>query len=218
MARTGITRDQVFEAADQLAAEGIQPTVKLVRERVGGSYSTITPHLATWKDERRGQAIANVPDMPESVATASRQVWVAAWKGAEDLIKTERDGLTAARREMESERAEMASEISDLDAKLETALSERDTLTSSLKDEREKLEEAQEELAHLRVDNARLEERTRNTDQRADELRAQVERLEGELARLAHDKEEQKEATKHKVWVPGKELGRKGMFSVKSGR
>ena len=132
MARTGITRDQVFEEADTLADEGIQPTVKLVRERIGGSYSTITPHLAAWKNERGGKAVANVPDMPESVVAASRSVWVAAWKGAEDLIQTERDGLTAARREMESERAEMASEITELEGKLDTVTGERDTLTRSL--------------------------------------------------------------------------------------
>ncbi len=38
MARTDITRDQVFEEADALVGGGIQPTVKLVRERIGGSY------------------------------------------------------------------------------------------------------------------------------------------------------------------------------------
>jgi colicin import membrane protein len=87
MARTGITGDQVFAAADDLAAEGIQPTVKLVRDRIGGSYSTITPHLATWKEERRGQAVANIPDMPESVEATSRTVWVAAWKASQELIR-----------------------------------------------------------------------------------------------------------------------------------
>ena len=42
MARQGITREQVFETATALADEGIQPTVKLVRDRIGGSFSTIT--------------------------------------------------------------------------------------------------------------------------------------------------------------------------------
>jgi hypothetical protein len=52
MPRTGVTREQVFEAADALAQEGTQPTTRLVRDRTGGSFSTITPHLAAWKDER----------------------------------------------------------------------------------------------------------------------------------------------------------------------
>jgi colicin import membrane protein len=196
MARTGITRDQVFEEADTLADEGIQPTVKLVRERIGGSYSTITPRLAAWKDERGGKAVANVPDMPESVVAASRSVWIAAWKGAEDLIQTERDGLTAARREMESERAEMASEITELEGKLDTVTGERDTITRSLTDAREQYQGAQEEVSRLRIENARLEERVANTGKRAEELREQVERMEGELARLAEMKEGKQEEKK----------------------
>jgi hypothetical protein len=200
MARTGITCEQVFDTADTLANEGIQPTVKLVREKIGGSYSTITPHLAAWKDERAGKAVANVPDMPETVATTTRQamhsVWVAAWKAGQDMIETERDGLTAARREMESERAEMAREITELETKLDTMASERDTIARSLDDECKQLKKAQDDLGRLRIENARLEERVINTEKRSEELRAQVERLEGELTRLAQGQDERQEGSK----------------------
>jgi hypothetical protein len=43
MVRAGVTREQIFETADQLAQEGIQPTTKLVRDRSDRSF---TPHLA----------------------------------------------------------------------------------------------------------------------------------------------------------------------------
>jgi hypothetical protein len=58
--------------------------------------------------------VANIPDMPEGVAGAARAMWAAAWNAAQEAIKTERDGLTAARREMEKERGEMAAEIVEL--------------------------------------------------------------------------------------------------------
>lgn len=189
MPRTGITRDQVFAAADALASDGLQPTVKLVRDRIGGSFSTITPHLASWKDERGGRGVASIPDMPESVSSACRSLWAAAWNSGQDAIQTERDGLAAARREMEQERAELAIEIADLEGKLDTAQSERDTLTGRVGEEERARSGAQEEVSRLRVENARLDERVANTEKRADELRAQVERLEGELARLAQAKE-----------------------------
>ena len=189
MPRTGVTRDQVFEAADALAQEGIQPTAKLVRDRTGGSFSTITPHLAAWKDERGGRGISNIPDMPEIVANANWAVWAAAWNAAQDAIKTERDGLSAARRELEKERAEMASEIVELEAKLEAAQAERESLAATLEAETKRHREAEEKMGELKIANARLEERIANTERRADELRDQVTRLEGELARLAQSKE-----------------------------
>ncbi len=37
MARQGITRDQVFTAADALVGDGQQPTINAIRERLGGT-------------------------------------------------------------------------------------------------------------------------------------------------------------------------------------
>jgi colicin import membrane protein len=196
MPRPGITREQVFEAADALAQEGIQPTTKLVRDRTGGSFSTITPHLAAWKDERGGRGVANIPDMPEGVAGAARAMWAAAWNAAEEAVKTERDGLTAARREMEKERAEMASEIVELEAKLDAMQAERESLAATLESETKRHREAEKKMGGIRIENARLEERIANTERRADELRDQVTRLEGELARLAQSKETPKAPAK----------------------
>jgi colicin import membrane protein len=188
MPRPGVTREQVFEAADALAQEGIQPTAKLVRDRTGGSFSTITPHLAAWKDERGGRGVANIPDMPESIAGAARATWAAAWNAAQEAIKTERDGLSAARREMEKEREEMAAEIVELEAKLDAIRGERDSLAATLEAETKRHREAEEKMGELKIENARLAERIANTEKRADELRDQVTRLEGELARLAQSK------------------------------
>jgi colicin import membrane protein len=188
MPRPGVTREQVFEAADALAQEGTQPTAKLVRDRTGGSFSTITPHLAAWKDERGGRGVSNIPDMPEGVAGAARAMWAAAWNAAQEAIKTEREGLTAARREMEKERAEMASEIVELETKLDAIQAERDSLAATLEAETKRHREAEEKMGGLRIENARLAERIANTERRADELRDQVTRLEGELARLAQSK------------------------------
>lgn len=193
MARPGITREQVFETATALAEEGIQPTVKLVRDRIGGSFSTITPHLATWKDERGGTHVASVPDMPEGVASACRTLWVTAWKSGQDAIQTERDGLTSARRDMERERVELTREIADLETRLDAVETERDTLAQKTAEAEQARTVAFDEVSKLRVENARLEERVANTEKRAEELRAQVERLEGELTRLAERKQDKLE-------------------------
>ncbi len=185
MARQGISREQVFETATALADEGIQPTVKLVRDRIGGSFSTITPHLAAWKEERGGRQVTSIPDMPESVAAVCRTIWAAAWKAGQDAIQTERDGLTSARRDMERERVELTLEITELETKLEAVETERETLARKVVELDQVRATALHEVNGLRVVNARLEERVANTANRAEELRVQVERLESELARLA---------------------------------
>jgi hypothetical protein len=190
MGRAGVTRDQVFEAADALAGEGVQPTVKTVRDRIGGSYSTITPLLAEWKAVHAGRGVAEIPDAPDAVTAAMRQVWVAAWKMAQETIQTEREGLAAARREMEKERTEMTQEIKELEERLGAAEGERDKLAASLGEEQARRQEAVEEVATHRVERARLEERVTNTTKRADELNEQVVRLEGRLAELAKEERE----------------------------
>jgi colicin import membrane protein len=185
MSRPGVTRDQVFEAADTLLAEGRKPTVKLVRERIGGSFSTITPHLAEWKDARAGASGESAPEMPAPVAAASQVMWVSAWNAGQEVLRAEREALALVRRELEQERTDLAREIADLEEKADAAASERDALAIELQRKEAVRLAAEQDSVTLRMENARLVERVANTEKRAEELRKQVERMERELARLA---------------------------------
>lgn len=185
MSRPGVTREQVFAAATALSEEGIQPSLKLVRDRIGGSFSTITPHLAAWKEERGGRGATAIPDMPESVNAAVRQVWTAAWSAGQQAIQAEREGLATLRKEMEQERNELAHEITELEAKVDAALTERDTLAANLSEETQAKVPLEDALTRERIENTRLIERLSNVDSRAGELRAQLQELQHELARLA---------------------------------
>lgn len=52
MARTGVTKEEVFTAADTLKSQGISVTIQNVRNHLGsGSPNTIHRHLANWKLE-----------------------------------------------------------------------------------------------------------------------------------------------------------------------
>ena len=95
MARQGISREQVFDAAGALLDEGTSPTVQAVRERIGsGSFTTINRHLDEWRKEHAGQAPANIPDMPDKVMMAFQQVWAAAARAAQEDTETQRQALT----------------------------------------------------------------------------------------------------------------------------
>lgn len=202
MARAGITKGQVFEAANALAEEGTTATVQALRERIGsGSYSTISTHLADWKAERAGQVPANIPDMPEKVTLAFHQVWSVAAHAAREDVETERQALEVMRREMEQDKADMSAEIERLEKEQDEATAKVDGLEAALETERHGREEAEGQSAELRIENARLDERVKAAEGRAEEFKEQLESLQAKFADAAKARERKapqrkKQATK----------------------
>jgi Plasmid replication region DNA-binding N-term len=178
MARPGISEQQVIEAAGQLAQGGQAVTVSAVREVIGsGSFSTITGHLAKWRENGGGIQPADVPDMPEAVGRAVHQLWAGAWREAQNGMKAEREGLDAARRERERERRDMANELTRLEAENALQVEEIDHLTATLAEKATVLGDAEKIANNLRVENARLDERAKSAEALAATLRDELAKL-----------------------------------------
>lgn len=183
MARQGISEEQVFAAAGALMEEGTTPTVQALRERIGsGSYSTINRHLGAWREAHAAETPAALPEIPEKVLGAFRQVWAVAARAAQGEVETQRQALEAMRREMEKEKAEMGAEIERLEATLETAGRRTEELEKALEAERKGRVEVEEQATALRIENARLDERVKAAEGRAGELKDQLARLESRFA------------------------------------
>ncbi len=193
MARTGISKKQVFEAASALLEEGTAATVQAVRERIGsGSFTTITRHLADWRKEHTAQAPAVLPDMPDKVTGAFRQAWSTAVHAAQEAVDTQRQALEVLRREMEQEKADMAAEIERLEQTGEDAAAAREALEKEREVGLEAKAEAEQRASALRIENARLEERAKaaraaqaEADARRDVLEALRREMEQETVRMA---------------------------------
>jgi chromosome segregation ATPase len=169
MARQGITQEQVFAAAEALLQEGQGVTVSSIRERIGsGSYSTISTLLAQWKQANDNRRPADIPELPASVENALRHVWALAWKETQDRIKVERDGLEAARREMERETRDMAGEIARLEAENTAQGDDIKRLEGLLAEQSKALSEAENAKQALSVENARLDERVKAAEKERD--------------------------------------------------
>lgn len=73
MARIGITKEDVIQAANVLVAEGKSPTVLNVRKTLGntGSNTTINKHLSEWKNFKLAQDIESpgLLSMPDAHTT-----------------------------------------------------------------------------------------------------------------------------------------------------
>jgi len=177
MARQGISEQQVIEAAEQLAQSGQAVTVAAVREVIGsGSFSTINGFLAKWKDSGDRKP-ADIPDMPDNVARAMRQLWAAAWRDAQAAIQAEREALDAGRREMEQARREMGQEIARLEAENGQQAEAMARLNGELAEKAAALDMAEKSAAHLQVENARLDERAKAAETRSAELKEELARL-----------------------------------------
>lgn len=144
MARTGISQEQVFEAVETLMQTGDSVTVSSVREHLGsGSYSTISTHLAKWREANDNRKTPDYPDMPDNVDKAFRQVWAMSWKNAQETIQAEREALVAARKQMEQEQQDMATEIARLETEAGAHADELKNLSLVLSDKENALSEAQ---------------------------------------------------------------------------
>ncbi len=74
-----ITKEQVWAAAEELAAEGLRPTLEAVRQRSGGSYTTIGPALNEWKARQAAKASPIREAAPQAVADRMAEVGAEIW-------------------------------------------------------------------------------------------------------------------------------------------
>ena len=153
MARnTTITRDAVFEAAEELAAQlGKAPTQSQVREALGGgSFTTIGPFMKEWESARAEQSESRETPVPDSVQQALAEVAGRLWKVASAEAAL---GVEAARREVEDMRRDAAAEeasaaeaIGIVEGERDAALVHVEGLTADLNATRADLAQVQGDL------------------------------------------------------------------------
>lgn len=147
--RAKVTNDQINAAIEQLNSEGIKPTIRAVRERLGaGSPNRIQPLLAAWHDSNKPAEAA------QAVLSDSAQQTLA------DLLARERSSAVAAKLE----------EIAELKAQLD----EITQTGQQLEDENERLDAANAQLDEQRSEAVTL---ASARQQRVEQLEAEQNRL-----------------------------------------
>lgn len=127
----GITRDDVWQAADSLLKAGQRPTIERIRLHLGrGSPNTVSPHLDAWFAALGGrlqdpQGFAPAPGCPEPVTEAARYLWEAALHSARtsaEAALAQREGaLAAASAALQQEREALAQERQVMQGRLDGA-------------------------------------------------------------------------------------------------
>ena len=124
-----------MEAADQLLAEHVRPTVANVRERIGrGSTGTINTALRNWWDRlaERLASLSGQPEIPAPIFEAAQGMWALAMQEAENLMTAERKALGEQRAAAEESVAvahmdleKVQHQVAGLHQRVETADTER---------------------------------------------------------------------------------------------
>lgn len=174
-----ITRDNVFQAADELLLEGNRPTIDRVRMRLGrGSPNTINDHLDAWW-ARLGSRLRDVPDrqfpqLPEKVSKACQNLWTEALEGAHEALRA-----TGAQQEQELTQREQA--LTEWDRQLTTREEAAAGRQAALE---ESLQMAREQLALVNRTVAGLEATVLERNIEQEEARSRIETLEASCSDL----------------------------------
>lgn len=158
-----ITHEQVAAAADGLTAEGSNPTIRLVRERLGnvGSNGTIHRLLQDWKAAHERHIVATVSLPP------------ALQKTILDFMEQE---VSRAKADLQNELTESQQAASDLATENERQNAEIEALTNSI-------ERFHADVANLRGKTAQLETDLENTRNEVVRERDAAEAARTELAK-----------------------------------
>ncbi|HEY9758777.1 MAG TPA: DNA-binding protein [Oculatellaceae cyanobacterium] len=205
------TRDEVFQAAEALAAQSEDVTVRALHAYLGGgSFSSIMKHFTEWKATHATAVDAPKTEMPPSIASAFDAVWRTAMGQAVKELTAEREKAAkevkdadmrvqetlAAVEELENSNNELTEKLEEVSRKLETteskltqALNEKSALSAVNVELKERLEKLQKNFEHLQITHEDMqrkhgEELAGQAKQHADEAgRLKVELAKAEAAR-----------------------------------
>lgn len=212
MGRTAKHNEQeVFEAADKLAATGQEVTPSLLREALGGgSLTTIYRHHAAWVAQRAQAPVEPTLPMPDSVKTASDAFWQAASAAASKEITAIREKadseVKAAQRGLE----EAIESIARIEGEVESESARADQLTEQLAELRDTTQQAATDatareaslnatVVQLQAQLAEAREQGRDARESASSAAKERDSARGTLARVEEDlqqlQQQLKEAT-----------------------
>ncbi len=159
------TKEEILALADELAADGQQPTQNAIRTRLGGSFSTIGPILQEWRASREESSQLAAIEVPDEVAAALTEVGARVWR--------------AARRQAELGHDEMRRSLAVANARAEQADEEHAEAIEVIERERdEALAQADAAEARARTAEAQIEQLRRDVHEaeaaRADAVAAKA--------------------------------------------
>lgn len=161
----------IYQACDRLVKEGIDPSVRRLRDRVGGSTDAIAQHLRSWRERQPTVSDADPDANPVQIATSNLF----------DQMISEAQGILAAN-EAERDKA-----LKDAAEHLDAAKAKLAMAADTLRDQIEQGEALQSENDNLRNALAQSSEQLAVNRAQIDNGALERDRLIAELAAAKND-------------------------------
>ncbi|MBF0316253.1 MAG: DNA-binding protein [Oligoflexia bacterium] len=183
MTTPGITKDQVFTAIETLLKSGQSLTLQLIREELkGGSFSTISKHLAEWKETQSKQTI-DLPEIPQEVTGYIKKIWMTAYQESNKLLESEREALKIERIRLKEQHDSLLGAI----VRVEEERDGERANVMRLERQNEELKKQLEEKEKIAQELPILRHQYTTAEERRIEAVARAERAEERLAQLQRD-------------------------------
>lgn len=185
----GITKEQIFAAADGLDANGQSPTLSAVRKAVGGgSFTTISEAMTEWKARRSSKEVPAAEPLPDAIAarleSATRELWASAVELATSRLHGERERMDEVRQGLEASRDEAAELANQLAGELEIAKARNLELEAAERTVRAEADDLRKEAASVAGKLALADARVAEIEKRVDDLNRELARVHAQNAEL----------------------------------
>jgi chromosome segregation ATPase len=179
-----ITREQIYQAADELNGQGVAPTLAAVRKRVGsGSYTTISDIMSEWRAERKGaeQPAANREPAPQSIAdrlaAVGDEIWSLALEQSSERLKAAHAEFDVTRNELEQARDEAGALADQLAEELQATQAQIAAMNEQVAAAQSRSEELAAQLSWATERAILAETRVAGLEQRVGDLNDELVRV-----------------------------------------
>lgn len=184
-----ITKDQIFQVADELDAAGQNPTLAAVRKAtVGGSFTTISEAMSEWKARKAAKETPLREPAPQAISERlgefGAELWTLALELANGRLAAEREALDTARVQIEAEKQEAAELADQVTGELETLQGKVSALEAAELSARNEAASLRQQLITTGERAATAEARAGEIEKRADDLNAELARVNAQNAEL----------------------------------
>lgn len=187
--KMAITTQDIHATADQLQADGINPTLANIRSELGGgSFTTISEAMKSWRQQHEQQTQLKQVEIPshlnERLQAFGGALWETSLDIADDRLNKEREALELIKKQSQQEVDEYAESVKLLEDENKDLLQQLDKESEKAEEAVSQRDKALTEANELKLQLATLQGENKAQQKQIDTLIAEREKLASRVEEL----------------------------------